>query len=601
MKKSEIFIIGGLIMLAVAWPQLANKFYKAPPVPPGVVGATNTVSSVTSAVPGKVTSIGATPVPVQTATNTAATVTNVVPVAPVASLEGSTHELYNELLRLEVSTVGAAITEADLLSFPDKNDGSTEPVVFDFHAHPSLVYTGIAGLGTDAIFTVKEVEPGRTLELSTRTPQGVQLVRTLTISDSYVVDIVDTLSSEGGQTLVLPKYDIQMGPVAQLPDVYAFGFSIGVDALLQRGEGIEHFGKKLQKWLKKSENGSFDDYLQRQVDWVAVKNKFFCHILTIKEGDLAGSRDFRVRGTWNPEKKMAREGSTSIQFEGFNLVPGQSYVREYSYFVGPKKLKEIQKLEQGQDAVMEFWGFIAPISRVILRLMNFAYDHVWPHNYGLAIILLTLFIRGLFWPLTQKSNKSMKKMQALAPEMTALREKFKDNPQKQHEAVMGLYKKHKVNPLSGCLPMLIQFPVFIALFYVIRTAVELRFAPFLWISDLSEPERILFDTLNFPLNILPVAMAATMYVQQKLTPTTMDPAQAKVMQFFPIMLLFFLYNMPSGLLLYWTTSNLLMIAQQMHNLRHLDDVQIEVTPPAPAKASGGGGGGGKKKSGKKKK
>jgi YidC/Oxa1 family membrane protein insertase len=161
---------------------------------------------------------------------------------------------------------------------------------------------------------------------------------------------------------------------------------------------------------------------------------------------------------------------------------------------------------------------------------------------------------------------------------------------------MKLYKVHKVNPMSGCLPIMIQMPVFISLFYVIRAAVELRFGTFLWIDDLSEPEGLFKDVLPAVLgglNVLPLAMAGTMFFQQKLSPAPADPAQAKIMKFFPVMLLFMLYKMPSGLMLYWTTSNLLMIGQQMLKLRQTDDDEtptiknaVEHIPPTKAKKSG---------------
>jgi len=189
-------------------------------------------------------------------------------------------------------------------------------------------------------------------------------------------------------------------------------------------------------------------------------------------------------------------------------------------------------------------------------------------NYGLAIMLLVIFIRIVFWPLTHKGTESMRRMQELAPLMKELNEKYKDDAQKRQQALMELYKEHKVNPLGGCMPMLVQIPVFIGLFYVLRSAIELRYAGFLWIDDLSEPEGLLGDVLPLPLNILPLLMAATMFLQQKLTPTpsAADPRQQQMhqmmMKVMPVMMLVMLYNFASGLALYWTTQNVLMIVQQ---------------------------------------
>jgi YidC/Oxa1 family membrane protein insertase len=214
---------------------------------------------------------------------------------------------------------------------------------------------------------------------------------------------------------------------------------------------------------------------------------------------------------------------------------------------------------------MEF--FLAPIGKFLLVVMNFLHDHLWPHNYGVAIMLLTILVRILFWPLTHKGTESMKRMADLQPLMTEIRQKYKENPQKQQQEMMKLYKEHKVNPMMGCLPMLVQIPVFIALFYVLRSAIELRFASFLWVKDLSEPEHLFMDLLHFPLNILPLLMAATTMWQQKLTPSTADPSQQKIMMFMPLLMLVFLYNFASGLVLYWTTNNVIMIVQQLAQKR----------------------------------
>jgi YidC/Oxa1 family membrane protein insertase len=225
-----------------------------------------------------------------------------------------------------------------------------------------------------------------------------------------------------------------------------------------------------------------------------------------------------------------------------------------------------------QEDVMEF-GMWSPVCKFLLIVLNTTYNLI--PNYGVAIILLTILIRIIFWPLTHKSTESMKKMQALQPLMTELKAKHKDNPRKMQEETMALYRKHKVNPVSGCLPMVIQIPVFIALFVVLRSAIEMRFAPFLWVQDLSAPERLFADILPIPLNILPIFMAVTQAWQQVLMPTA-DPNQQKIMLFFmPVMMLVMFYMMPSALVLYWSANQCIVILQQL--------IQKKKTPgPAPA-------------------
>jgi len=208
-----------------------------------------------------------------------------------------------------------------------------------------------------------------------------------------------------------------------------------------------------------------------------------------------------------------------------------------------------------------------PIKKALLwGLLHFAIFG----NYGIAILILTVIVRVIFWPLTHKSTESMKRMQSLQPQMAAIKAKHKDNPQLIQQKTMALYKENKVNPMGGCLPMFIQIPVFIALFAVLRSAIELRYSGFLWISDLSEPENLFAGMIPVvgSLNILPLLMSATMMWQQKLTTggtaaaTPEQQQQQKMMAvMMPIMMLFFFYKMPSGLVLYWTTSQVLMIAQ----------------------------------------
>jgi YidC/Oxa1 family membrane protein insertase len=195
--------------------------------------------------------------------------------------------------------------------------------------------------------------------------------------------------------------------------------------------------------------------------------------------------------------------------------------------------------------------------------MNWVHD-VTRLGYGWTIVLITVIIKVLFWPLTAAATRSMKRMQVLAPEMKALKEKYKDDMQKFTQKQWELYRKHKVSPMSGCLPMAIQMPVFIGFFTMIRSAIELRGARFLWIADLSKPDTLfMIPGTHFPFNLLPLLMGGSMLWQSHLTPPSpgMDPAQAKIMRYMPLMFLVFLYSYSSGLALYWTVNNVLTVVQ----------------------------------------
>ncbi|MFP4225532.1 MAG: membrane protein insertase YidC, partial [Desulfobacterales bacterium] len=206
-----------------------------------------------------------------------------------------------------------------------------------------------------------------------------------------------------------------------------------------------------------------------------------------------------------------------------------------------------------------------------LWLMNFIHDHLVA-NYGVAIILLTILFKIIFWPLGSKSYRSMAEMKKLQPLMADIRKKYKDDKKRMNEELMQLYKTYKVNPMSGCLPMLVQIPVFIAFYRMLYEAIELRHAPFmLWINDLSAPDRLFHFDINIPLMLPPygipvltIIMGATMFLQQKLSPPPGDPAQAKFMMMMPLVLTVIFINFPAGLVLYWLVNNVISIAQQYY-------------------------------------
>jgi len=266
-----------------------------------------------------------------------------------------------------------------------------------------------------------------------------------------------------------------------------------------------------------------------------------------------------VKATW-ARTAVVKEVAASLNFEEKILKPGESFTRELDYYVGPKKYSLLKEI--GTDSVMEF-GFWTPVCKLLLWLMNAIHGLV--PNYGIVIILLTILTRLVFWPVMQKSTENMRKMQALQPQLNALKEEYKNDQQKMLKKQQELFKENKVSPLGGCLPMLVQIPILFALFVVLRSAVELRFAPFLWIKDLSEPEALFAGFLPFwphHLNILPILMTVVQIWQQKLTPTPGDAMQQRMMMvFMPLMMLFMFYDMASALVLYWTTSQFLAIAQ----------------------------------------
>jgi len=277
--------------------------------------------------------------------------------------------------------------------------------------------------------------------------------------------------------------------------------------------------------------------------WFGVEDKYFLAVFIPKSG---------ATPNWLTETDT-NAASKAVLVAPFTLAPGATAKTAFKAFMGPKEHILLEAEKVGLEDAIEF-GVFAFIAQPSLTVLKFFQKYV--ANYGLAIIILTVIIKIVFYPLTAHSLKSMREMQKVQPQLLAIREKFKDNKEKLNKEMMELYKRYKINPLGGCLPMVLQIPVFLALYEVLYVAIELRQAPFfLWIMDLSEKD---------PYYISPILMGASMFIQQKMTPTTADPMQAKIMLFMPIIFTVMFLSFPSGLVIYWLVNNVLSIAQQYY-------------------------------------
>jgi len=278
----------------------------------------------------------------------------------------------------------------------------------------------------------------------------------------------------------------------------------------------------------------------QDVLWTAFEEKYFASIL------VPATPFERVRLIQNNGLVENQVISSPL-----SLQPGESLEYSYTVFAGPKRVDLLTSVGQRIDELIDF-GWFAVIAHPLLTALKFFYSYIG--NYGIAIILLTVLIKMLFWPLTQKSYTSMKSMQKLQPKMQQLREKYKNDRERMNRELMELYKTHRVNPLGGCLPMLVQIPVFFALYKVLLFSIELRHAPFMfWLTDLSAKD---------PYYITPLIMGASMFFQQKMMPSQMEPTQQRIMMMMPVIFTFMFLNFPSGLVIYWLVNNLLTIGQQ---------------------------------------
>ncbi len=321
-----------------------------------------------------------------------------------------------------------------------------------------------------------------------------------------------------------------------------------------------------------------DSYIvtAEKILWAGVSNQYFATILSPQ--DTTGQQVWAI-----PLNIPSEDGQLpikgilgAIEIPGFTLQPGETRSATFNIYAGPKEFDRLSKLPNDQADIMNF-GWAKWVSEVLLTVMNTL--HAWVHSYALAIIIMTIIIRSLLWPLQNAATKSTRKMSKLSPIMNELREKYKDDPQRMNQETMKLYKDYGVNPFGGCLPMLVQIPIFFGFYGMLDKAIELRNSSFLWVRDLSQPDTV-FHIANIPINILPLVMAGTQLWQMSITPKTGDPAQQRMFLFMPLIFLFICYNYASGLALYWTVQNLFFVAQ-MYLTRKQADTPLVKVPKNP--------------------
>src|ERR1043166_3880329 len=315
-------------------------------------------------------------------------------------------------------------------------------------------------------------------------------------------------------------------------------------------------------------------------EWVAVSNQFFTTLMAPLTAKATGVWGRRFDFDYAPDQKLqAIEGALGMP--GFQLQPGQTYSARFEIYAGPKLYHRLAQLPHNEAEVMDF-GMFKVVCQFLLNFMNLL--HSWLHDYGLAILALTTIIKLTLWPIQNRANRSMRQMAALSPKMQELREKYKDDPTRMNQEVMKLYKQYGINPVGGCLPMMIQVPIFFGLFKMLGQAVELRNAKFLWVKDLSQPDTVAhLPLLGWPVNIIPLCMAATQIWLMAMTPKTGDPTQRRVMMFTPLIFLFICYNFAAALALYYTAQNLFSILQFYQNKRQPAPTLEKVAPAGKRK------------------
>jgi len=423
--------------------------------------------------------------------------------------------------------------ETVLLGFAGKSLSGLDNAVFS------------ASLNAD---TVNILDAAQEITFAWKSDDGVVVEKTYKFSpDSYLIGLDVTLKN-GSDRSIQDKLFVALNSPAPT-DKRMYGFE-GPSALIN---------EKLEE-IKIKDITEKNTYTGK-VTWIAVQDRYF--MMSVIPDQVEAEASMRLF--------LKEDNLLEAQYlnPAGDIRPGTQHTYQYSLFFGPKSMKILKKAGHDLGKALNF-GWFTVLAKPCVWLMNRLYSVI--PNYGIAIIILTLLIKIVLWPLGSKSYKSMSEMKKIQPLMKDIREKYKNDKKKMNEEVMGLYRTYKINPLGGCLPMVVQLPVFFALYRMLYQSIELRHAPFfLWIDDLSAPDRLFHFSFSIPfmeppygIPVLTIIMGATMLLQQKMSPPMGDPTQAKMMMFMPLIFTFIFINFSSGLVLYWLVNNILSISQQYY-------------------------------------
>ena len=465
------------------------------------------------------------------------------PSLPAASTEArdQTVVIETDVIRVAVGARGGVISSWELKRFhtapPEEKPvqlvhqgaGFKEPLSITTSEQTSdkVLREGLYAIDTD-VTSLDSAHPVGHVTMRFHDPASkLTVMKRLTFHQgSYLVDVALTVEGLSG------GYDVVLGT--------NFG-------IVEWGDGFIGLIGSASLVDGKVEKETPDTELERKgaVQWVALQDKYFLSVLMPQGASAALAK-----------KEGEKLVSAGVRMPG----AGDGRTTALQLYAGPKEYDTLRSLNIGLEETIDFgwfifgsWSVVKAVAKPIFYVLRFLNDYT--HNYGVTIILLTMGIKLLFVPLQYKSYKSMKQMQMIQPRVLALQEKYKDDRDKLNKELIKLYRDYKVNPVGGCLPMVLQMPVFVALFNILYMTIDLRQAPFIgWITDLSVQD---------PYYVLPIIMGATMVIQQKITPTTMDPTQAKIMLVLPVFMTFLFVNFPAGLVLYWLTNNVLTIGQQV--------------------------------------
>ena len=457
----------------------------------------------------------------------------------------------------------------DLLWGTNNGDVNSTPIKLNHGVDlPVFALVGV----DDSEFSINT---GRNLVTMVSTNQaGIRITKEFSADTNYLLHSTITLANSKSEPITLNQRKLMLGTA--MPLQADGGYPVW-GAQWHNGEDMEDID---EGWFANRTLGCIPGTARpyfmsagQPVKWVGIHNRFFT-MCTIPMEGATGGQVYSTKTNQPLPNDPHEEGEqyvhltgvlASLQFDAKVLQPGESIVQQFTTYAGPKEYQVLKAHSQtfkktSLESTMGFDGFFGFFATILLRSMNGI--HSFGLGYAMCIIVITIIIKILFWPLTKKSTVSMKRMAAYQPQMAEIREKYKDDPQKMNKRIMEFMREHKINPMGGCLPILIQLPVFFGFFTMLRSAAELRGAEFLWACDLSQTDTVAY-VAGFPINPLPMIMGVTMLLQARMTPVspTADATQQKIMKYMPLMFIVILYNFSAGLTLYWTLSNMLSIVQ----------------------------------------
>jgi len=601
MDKTGIIVVSICVLLLGWWFVEQNKIQQQQARQQAHFAATNQVAA------------AAVPATTGPAVSTALT----TPTAPAIAFDLNTPEqllvLTNDRSRYTFTSRGGGLKLVELLDYPEtisprwKKTQVVTDTVASLNTRaplPVLTVAGDARLTGDGNFTLTKTTGGVRAEKVLA--DGLRLVKEFHFASNYLVNASVRLENTSAKPFALPAQEIIVGTATPMDaddnNFASYGGALWFDGNTDTDTTLGYFNPSstVLGIFHRTVNTEYHAG-NGNVIWAAAHNQYFATLVmtaTNQPAQAVLARPVTLPAFPNveqaPNTALPSGIETVLVYPAGTLTANSSVERQFTLYVGPKEYRKLvdigEKFGNRADQVMNFgsgfasfWGIGTFFAKILLGAMNWVHDLIGV-GYGWTIVLITVIIKLLFWPMTAASTRSMKRMQALAPELAALKEKYKDDAQKLTAKQWELYKKHKVNPMSGCLPMLIQMPVFMGFFTMIRSAIELRGAHFLWAADLSKPDTLfMIPGLDFPFNLMPLLMGGAMLWQAHLTPPSpgMEPGQQKMMRYMPLMFLVFLYNYSSGLALYWTVNNVLTVVQtKFTKMQQAPATPVVATNPA---------------------